>query len=193
MLSWHTNPFAFALSSPQVSTGVVSVSLFDADGVPIAISGLDDPVVFALDTPGILAQFATLTDGFRCAYFDSSKNDWSIRGVAFIAFQSDGTPLCGSLHLTDFAGMLPVVHQPTSSYSGFNITVMKRSAAVAVVGMNVILTSLACVRCVQQFEYRRHPGIERELVSIGCCDRHRWFCCGAVLVVQSFRQRPHNT
>jgi hypothetical protein len=102
------------------------VSLFDSDGVPIMLSGLDEPIVFGLDTPAILAQFATLTDGFRCVYFDSSSNDWSIRGVALIGFGLDGTPFCGSLHLTDFAGMLPAANQTTSGPSTFNITVIKR-------------------------------------------------------------------
>lgn len=102
---WRTNPFVSSPASVFVITGVVSLGLFDEHGSPVAVSGLDTPVVFGLDPAATPATYLPALDGFQCAYFDHSTRDWSLRGVVLVAFDASGQPMCASLHLTEFVGL----------------------------------------------------------------------------------------
>ena len=102
---WRTNPFISSPASVFVITGVVSLGLFDENGSPVAVSGLDTPVVFGLDPTATPVTYLPALDGFQCAFFDHSTLDWSLRGVALVAFDASGQPMCASLHLTEFVGL----------------------------------------------------------------------------------------
>lgn len=128
VISYNTDPFTTALSTEYVSTGVVSVTVFDSSGNPIALSGLDTPVVIDMSAfESTLASSSSLTastDGFWCGYYDSGANAWSMQGVALVSFSSQ-LPVCASVHLTNFVGLSAVPTQllnfsspvVTSSYS----------------------------------------------------------------------------
>ena len=107
IVSYNTNPFTYALSGEYVSTGVVSVSVFDSNGNPVSVSGLDTPVVFDLasSTTASTNELVSLSEGFRCGYYNATLGAWTMTGVALVGYDTNDLPVCGTLHLSDFVGL----------------------------------------------------------------------------------------
>ena len=104
-LQWSVNPYSFAVSSQYVSTGVVTVDVLDSTGAAIHLPADTAPStlqLFNADTGSDTTAVSTL----QCSYFDLSSEEWLQDGVILIGYDSTTlNPICGTLHLTDFAGV----------------------------------------------------------------------------------------
>lgn len=102
-IQWPSDPYGW--SGQSVSSGVMSVQLFDPDsGLEVPLSGADEPLLLQLSLPSTVD--ASL---FACNFWDADTSSWSQQGTVVVSVSEDASSgsvfaVCGALHLTDFAG-----------------------------------------------------------------------------------------
>ncbi len=122
-MQWSVNPYDFVTTSRFVATGVVSVDVLDAYGTPVRLTSVGSPSTLTLPRQAT----PTSARARQCAYFDHDQQQWAQQGVVLIGYDAiSASPVCATLHFTEFAGMqLP----PAVDTSPVSTRVISASAA----------------------------------------------------------------
>jgi hypothetical protein len=156
----HTN------RSVIIASGVLSVSVTDANATEIAISGLARPINFSL--PLNFTGSAPAGTSFlpACVWWNALTMDWSSEGATAVGWRlaADGFINCSVVHLTDFAAAVYTSSTSSGSSGGSGASPAPASAPAsggttssgAIIGGVVgCIAALAVVAAIVAVYHRR--------------------------------------
>jgi hypothetical protein len=162
------NPVAFSASDMKIviATNVVTVILLDEKLRPLRVKGLADPIRLQLPF-GSRQLNATQNQLVYCAYWNESQRKWISDGRGK---HQNGTVLCNTSHLTDFAAFLqpPVGNERASVAATLDVPTFIMENAVGF----VVVIMLLFVVCVLDWINLRLYGRKHKLHGV-----RGWLCC----------------
>jgi hypothetical protein len=114
-INYGVNPFGYSNSSGNITSSVVSLTLFKPGSGSIRVYGLSKPINITI--PGVYNETSQYLDcgipgtSSACKYWNEATETWEKDGCTLIEFRNDSI-VCQCNHLTSFASFLEDVPKP---------------------------------------------------------------------------------
>jgi hypothetical protein len=118
----RVNPYrpAHTNVSAVIASGILSVTVTDANATEIAVSGLARPINFSLPLNFMGSAPAGSSFVPACVWWNAAAMDWSSEGATAVGWRlaADGFINCSVVHLTDFAAAVYTSSTSSGSSGG---------------------------------------------------------------------------